>query len=787
KVPSAIFRLFQAVIDARTTTFNEFQKVAAATNNADIEKSNATHKFFVDNLVEAFETLGGKSWKPEEGKSDRPHGNGGCRDTDDDLKPLSFSNLFEALNLDGTKENHNGYDGEDPSDNETQPTFPGPRRRQQRRSSKGKARRGKKTRGKNTKPVKAEMSLDDLSLERYLLILDKDDLVFDRHLAAREMFFTWSSLRSYVQPLWHEVAYSGLNSAVAATVSNLAISVMRTFMLKTSANFPDHDSYEMVLKAVVLSDRGNNCSNLTFRYMRSKDVLRPSEEYGDREDSKDQFMINTYRDLLDFVADFQKTRTGKPTKRMLREIKNWIPNIDLQTATENQRLAWRRAYTINWLYNLVNVYSSPVIQQRSAGNESLVLDLVDWSKNGPCGVHPALYEFGEFASFITSLAMQKPGTDIRKRILPYHVLELQFIVDSMTASRGWYIAINRNRFSSSPPDFRPMRDFTLFLGHKETPFVLGFLPAIDSLTDTLNMELSKQGLTTQREFLFFRRRIKEFQSGLVNRLGKAKHVLGSTKIPSSRFADTNPNSLWEYSPFLCGVGLAGALSGVYNFGVFALDMTPQPLFIVHLYNMLVQKGYIERHIGIFKALQDRFTRVWFADGKIPTSRFLKALFQRLKQCPCRRQNIRMQLRGQNHDPMLCRKRKLRATSSKIRLYHSVDWDAMKLILKNNMADPSLARKHMAEEPGINSEEMTEQPEILQREQAQSLTNEIRFLDYLTSELLSDVCGDLPLSGLNYFWLLEKIISWFKQVEAKLSVQKIEPICVRERRMARIPY
>lgn len=55
------------------------------------------------------------------------------------------------------------------------------------------------------------------------------------------------------------------------------------------------------------------------------------------------------KDLLDFTNDFQKTRSGKPTKRMQAEIRNWDPEFDVQQASKEERIKWRRSYTINWL------------------------------------------------------------------------------------------------------------------------------------------------------------------------------------------------------------------------------------------------------------------------------------------------------------------------------------------------------------------------------------------------------------------------------------------------------
>ena len=59
-----------------------------------------------------------------------------------------------------------------------------------------------------------------------------------------------------------------------------------------------------------------------------------------------------------FVNDFRKTRSGKPTKRLLAQVRDWDPNLDLQNATKEQKIRWRRGYTIGFLYDLVNVFYS---------------------------------------------------------------------------------------------------------------------------------------------------------------------------------------------------------------------------------------------------------------------------------------------------------------------------------------------------------------------------------------------------------------------------------------------
>ena len=58
-IPPTVLRLFRSVIDARAAVHSIFQKIAAAYPDPKILKSNATHKYFIDALTEAFHNLGG--------------------------------------------------------------------------------------------------------------------------------------------------------------------------------------------------------------------------------------------------------------------------------------------------------------------------------------------------------------------------------------------------------------------------------------------------------------------------------------------------------------------------------------------------------------------------------------------------------------------------------------------------------------------------------------------------------------------------------------------------------
>ena len=93
----------------------------------------------------------------------------------------------------------------------------------------------------------------------------------------------------------------------------------------------------------------------------------------------------------------------------------------------------------------------------------------------------------------------------------------------------------------------------------------------------------------------------------------------------SRFLDTNADGLWKYSPYLCGVGLAGVLEASYLGGMYLWDYLPEVLFLIHLHSMLVQEGHLEAPLGLYTALQDMFPGVFFHRGVAPRSNYHKVL------------------------------------------------------------------------------------------------------------------------------------------------------------------
>lgn len=87
--------------------------------------------------------------------------------------------------------------------------------------------------------------------------------------------------------------------------------------------------------------------------------------------------------------------------------------------------------------------------------------------------------------------MQKPGTDVKKRISPSLVFQLQCIVDSLMVSRGWSINSFRGHVLEPPKSgFRPRRDVDLFLDRENKRFGKGYLQGSNVLRQLLERDSS---------------------------------------------------------------------------------------------------------------------------------------------------------------------------------------------------------------------------------------------------------------------------------------------------------
>ncbi|KAK2867893.1 hypothetical protein FQN49_003366 [Arthroderma sp. PD_2] len=618
-VPSAIYRLLKSIIAARTQTYSLFQRFAA--QNPDPE---ALDRWSHGNVQCPRREL----WTKER-ETKEPIG-------EEDDEQVIFSNKFAALNVGPDVKEENEDNEEKEEEEEETPTGPKTARPKKRPGKKGKrAKRGRKSKAKPKEAVK-EKELDELPLESYRIIEDEDGIITDYLMAVYSIVVEWVELRQYLQGIWREAAYDGLNTAIAGAVSNIAIGMVSQTQTKIFVDFPGHDSYETIMKTITRGDPDK--AQGMFHLMQRP--IGPRGELGSAVNSididvKEQFMVYVYNDLIDFITDFQKTRSGKPTKPMLAQIRDWDPKFNPQTATREQRIKWRRVYTINWLYDLVNLFSSIVVQRITMKGQKINLETVDWSTNGPWHVHRRLYGLNEFAGAITGFAMQKPSTDVRPKILPHHVFQLQAIVDSLTVSRGWSNYSLKGHVLRAPArNFRPRRDVDLFMDRDNERLPSGICMAVEALLECFRSDVMIHGrLSRHREWIDL---MTEMREGFINFLGESKYMHGLTTIPPSRFTSTNSNGLWEYSPFLCGVGLAEALDLVTSLGFALWDGISEPMCLVHLHNMLVKKKYITPPVGLYQSLQEIYPATFFAKGKIPTSNFDQGLLDVVAESGSRR-------------------------------------------------------------------------------------------------------------------------------------------------------
>lgn len=676
-VPSFIYRLFLSIIAARSTVYSAFQQLLGSKSDPEVQRNNASHKHFIDTLTKAFNILGGEAWKSG--------GNAGAQEPGQeelDLDQIIFGNRFSALNI----EDQEGYSSAEDDGFKVSEQASAPQKAVAKKSS-ARGKKGKKSKkvkkskkGKATANVK-EASLDDVPLESIKIIESPGALVTDYLMAVYSVVKEWASLRAFVQGVWKEVAYEGLNGAVAGAVSNVAINMIKQAGSTIFVDYPGHDDYETIMNTIT---RGNpdkaqgNFHMALHKIDSQKNITETVVE--NAVDVKEQFLIYAYQDLLDFVTDFQATRSGKPTKAMSAKLANWDPKLNLKTATKKQRLDWRRSYTINWLYDLVNVFSSIVVQRNTLKGERHAYETVDWSITGPWNIHRRLFGLVEFAGAITSMAMKKPGTNIRKLILPHHVFQLQCIVDSFTVSRGWSLTTLRGHVLEAPAkQFRPRRDVDLFLDRENQRSGHGFLQAVSVIKQIFQKDGLKQGDPDRHNSYF--ELLELIQLDFIDWLGETKYMYGLNTIPPSRFSNHNANGLYEYSPFLCGTGLMEGLELAYGFSMELWDRMAEPMLLIHLHNMLVQKGFIAQPVGLYATLQDIFKDCFFVDGQAPTSNFNNALLIKIGETGSRflhRQRFAMRQRvlagNDVHDMLNLDANRFFQRKSNLMIYRAADWN-----------------------------------------------------------------------------------------------------------------
>ncbi|KAK6360048.1 hypothetical protein TWF696_001167 [Orbilia brochopaga] len=833
---NAIYHLFQATINARTQAYQAFQRLFALSPDAETQKSNAAHKHFIDVLTEAFHALGGKAWM-----DNRNPGDGGLADSE--IEDAILTNKFSTLSLNdlggraGQREQDKEGDSEPEGDNEpgeaplteASANVPSTSRKTPAKRSGGKKGKKKKTKGKkkaNLTSNTSELNIYDVPLESYRIIQDDAGVITDYLMAVYAIVHQWVELRQSLQSIWHDVAYDGLNSAVAGSLSNIAVAMVRQTESSIFVEFPGHDSFETVMNTITRGNIQKAQGMFSMaRYLVDHENWTSKVVEERSLDIRDQFLVYTYEDLTAFIGDFQMNRNGRPTKRMQSEIRTWDPNLDLKLATPEQRRKWRRDFTINWLYDLVNVFSSIVVQRKTLKGQKWDLSKVDWTKDGMWDVHRRLYGLNEFAGDITTLVYQKTVDEIRSKILPHHVFQLSCIVDSLAVSRGWSTDVFDGDILTAPPSkFRPRRDVDLFLDREAERPGRGYLQGVDILGQLFVKDAQLHGNPRCHEKMGSI--LEEIQADFRDWLGETKYMYGLTTIPPSRFSSTNSNGLWEYSPYLCGVGLLEGLDIAFRAGMKVWDTIPEVFCLVHIYNMLVQKGYIARPIGLYDTLQTLFASSFFSGGVPPKSDFHTFFMKTClapdlgKDATQRQARIQNTLRTKKDiphlfDPALNR---IFKQKSLVNVYHDVGWHPDRILDEDvpvvsmlatvrlgttkrvvnhstgtiSLEDTPLVQR--AKALGMSNDELLNISSIQDQLEQDRLSQEayskmvqekttpaprkkgekVKFSDsgllsMLKGDFVNDICGQhMPISSLNYCWTTAFIMLVFTQIEDKLA-------------------
>jgi hypothetical protein len=159
-IPFAIYSLLESIIDARIQAHSFFEKAASQNPDPELERNNASHRYFIDALQQVLDTMSREKW--QKGRDDTP-----SAVSERDLEDLTMSNRFSILNLDEVPQ-----DEGDESDGAS----PSPVRRKHAKPGKGKKAKAKKNKGNRPSPPTRAVDAEDVPLESYRLVEESEEV-----------------------------------------------------------------------------------------------------------------------------------------------------------------------------------------------------------------------------------------------------------------------------------------------------------------------------------------------------------------------------------------------------------------------------------------------------------------------------------------------------------------------------------------------------------------------------------------------------------------------------------
>lgn len=169
--------------------------------------------------------------------------------------------------------------------------------------------------------------------------------------------------------------------------------------------------------------------------------------------------------------------------------------------------------------------------------------------------------------------------------------------------------------------------------------------------------------------------------------------------------------------------------------------------ILHLHNMLVQKGHLLQPLDLLGNLQNLFTDAIFTDGKLPTSNFYEAFKSRVRQSGSReakrqRQEALAKRADSDHVLLDVQLRHFFNVKSNLLLYREADWNPERI--PDNDLDPfsflAFLRLSQTKQTtdAVTGERKLDDTDLVRRARSRGLTDDeiIETLQWQSGLLLS---------------------------------------------------
>ncbi|PLN84932.1 hypothetical protein BDW42DRAFT_191283 [Aspergillus taichungensis] len=608
-----IFTLFSQILRLREETHQHYVHFGA--DDADTRHGNESHKAWIAGIQAAFDILGGPACLGQRAEKEPSEAE------PNDLRLAILTNRFSVLHLDGEDA------ASDPDMFGAELGDPSPSSVKSKDCSKrgGKSTRRKKGKGKDP------ASRNKFRME-VCCIIDDDEHDINYGMAAHSLLLEWTQLRDYMQCRWLDSAYSELGLGVTGGLAKIAIATLRQREAHVFVDFPNRGSFADVLQALT---HGNlDATQEKLRQMKLKSLKGSDTTAAEIDiDVKEQYLVYTYEVLLEFIEDFQKNRTCKPTKNMMKLINSWDQMLDLQKASKEERIQWRRIYAIKWLYEVVTIFASGYTAYVSAKDKGEAASKIDWSFEGleKNQEYSTLWGMHEFISKITSLAMMKPGSDVKSKITVHQVFELQCVLDSLTVSLGWMVHGYRGHVLRPPPNgYNPTR-------------LLAFLEAWHERCLGRFWQTVTQDEPTAHGVHSLNRNLYAFERVVCANIAIGQCLCARYNLPESGRAapslfvgdgetKQNAGGLMIYSPYLCAAGLVEGVQVAYNAGINLMECMPEVIGVIHIHNMLLKTGRLAEPVPTLAHLQKVFVRSFFPNGEIPGTNFEQCFHEIVGRC-----------------------------------------------------------------------------------------------------------------------------------------------------------